>query len=137
MTATGAKVLIVDDEVEFVEFVGNFLVTSGYDVDRALHGADALMAIALARPDVVLLDVRMSGIHGVDVLKRIRSMDPTIPVIIVTADDDPVLLSETRQIGAYGHLVKPFDVDDLSRMVGAAVAGTDRREPPDLGRSPA
>ncbi len=93
MTATGAKVLIVDDEAEFVEFVGKFLVTSGYDVDRALHGADALMAIALARPDVVLLDVRMSGIHGVDVLKRIRSMDPTIPVIIVTADDDPVLLS--------------------------------------------
>jgi len=132
VTATGAKVLIVDDDLEFVEFVGKFLVTSGYDVDRALHGADALMAIALARPDVVLLDVRMSGIHGVDVLKRIRSMDPTIPVIIVTADDDPVLLSETRQIGAYGHLVKPFDVDDLARMVAEAVAGTDRREPPDL-----
>jgi len=137
VTAAGAKVLIVDDDPEFVEFVGKLLVTSGYDVDRALHGADALMAIALARPDVVLLDVRMSGIHGVDVLKRIRSMDPTIPVIMVTADDDPVLLNETRQMGAYGYLVKPFDVDDLTRMVGAAVAGTDHREPPDLGRSPA
>jgi len=137
VTATGAKVLIVDDDLEFIEFVGKLLVTSGYDVDRALHSADALMAIALARPDVVLLDVRMSGIHGVDVLKRIRSMDPTIPVILVTADDDPVLISETRQIGAYGYLVKPFDVDDLARMVGEAVAGTDHREPPDLERSPA
>ena len=80
------------------------------------------MAIPLIRPDVVLLDIRMRPLGGVEVLKRIRAMDATVPVIMVTAADDPMLIRETREIGAYGYLVKPVEDHRLRRMVADAVA---------------
>src|SRR5881409_4092200 len=116
-----ARLLIVDDDAEFVESLRASLVALGYEIDRSSHGADALMAIRLVRPDVVLLDIRMRGLSGVEVLKRIRAMDPTIPVIMVTAADDPLLIRETREIGAYGYLVKSIE-EPLIRMVAEAVA---------------
>jgi DNA-binding NtrC family response regulator len=116
-----ARLLIVDDDAEFVESLRASLVALGYEVDRSSHGADALMAIRLVRPDVVLLDIKMRGLSGVDVLKRVRAMDATIPVIMVTAADDPVLIRETREIGAYGYLIKPIEVPRLARMVAGAV----------------
>jgi DNA-binding NtrC family response regulator len=122
MTEITARLLIVDDDVGFLVGLKATLVGLGYQVDRSSHGADALMAIRLVRPDVVLLDIRMRGLSGVEVLKRIRTMDPTIPVIMVTAADDPVLIRETREIGAYGYLVKPIEESRLTRMVAEAVA---------------
>jgi len=122
MTEMTTRVLIVDDDVGFLEGLKATLVGQGYQVDRSSHGADALMAIRLVRPDVVLLDIRMRGISGVEVLKRIRTMDPTIPVIMVTAADDPVVIRETREIGAYGYLVKPIEEARLTRMITEAVA---------------
>jgi DNA-binding NtrC family response regulator len=121
MTNAVARLLIVDDDAEFVESLRASLVALGYAVDRSSHGADALMAIRLVRPDVVLLDIRMRSLSGVEVLKRIRAMDATIPVIMVTAADDPVLIRETREIGAYGYLIKPIEVPRLARMVAGAM----------------
>jgi DNA-binding NtrC family response regulator len=120
MSNTVARLLIVDDDAEFVESLRASLVALGYEIDRSSHGADALMAIRLVRPDVVLLDIRMRGLSGVEVLKRIRAMDSSIPVIMVTAADDPVLIRETREIGAYGYLVKPIELHRLARMVAGA-----------------
>jgi DNA-binding NtrC family response regulator len=122
MAEMTARLLIVDDDIEFLAGLKASLVELGYQVDRSSHGADALMAIRLVRPDVVLLDIRMRGLSGVEVLKHIRAMDPTIPVIMVTAADDPVLIRETREIGAYGYLVKPIEEPRLIRMVAEAVA---------------
>lgn len=119
-----ARLLIVDDDVEFVESLRASLVGLGYLVDRSLHGADALMAIRLVRPDAVLLDIKMRGLSGVEVLKRIRAMDTTIPVIMVTAADDPLVIRETREIGAYGYLVKPIELHRLARMVAGAASGS-------------
>jgi DNA-binding NtrC family response regulator len=118
--------LIVDDDLQSVEVLRASLVALGYQVDRASHGADALMAIRLVRPDVVLLDIRMRPLSGVEVLKRMHAMDATIPVIMVTAADDPVLIRETREIGAYGYLVKPVEPDHLSRLVAEAAARSRR-----------
>jgi len=124
--ATPIRVLIVEDDADSVEILRAFLRPFGYAVDRATHGADALMAIRLVRPDVVLLDIRMRPMSGVEVLKRIRIIDPDIPVIMVTAADDPELVAETREIGAYGYLVKPVDPERLVRMVSEAVAPSRR-----------
>src|SRR5947209_17798220 len=104
-----ARLLIVDDDIEFLEGLKVSLVGLGYQVDRSSHGADALMAIRLVRPDVVLLDIRMRPLGGVEVLRRIRATDPSLPVIMVTAADDPVLIRETREMGAYGYLVNPVE----------------------------
>lgn len=136
MTHAGAKVLIVDDEADVVEVLRTFLVSLGYEVDRALHGADALMAIGVGRPDVVLLDIKMSGLDGVEVLKRVRAMDATIPVIMVTGDEDPLLIRQTREIGAYGYIVKPVELEGLRRLVAEALAASHRRGRPEVGASP-
>ncbi len=123
---TPIRVLIVEDDADSVEILRAFLRPLGHEVDRATHGADALMAIRLVRPDVVLLDIRMRPMSGVEVLKRIRVIDPNLPVIMVTAADDPELVAETREIGAYGYLVKPVDPERLNRMIADAVAGSHR-----------
>src|SRR5437867_13391243 len=117
-----ARLLIVDDDIAFLEGLKASLVGLGYQVDRSSHGADALMAIRLVRPDVVLLDIRMRPLGGVEVLRRIRATDPSLPVIMVTAADDPALIRETREMGAYGYLVKPVEDHRLRRMVAEAVA---------------
>src|SRR5207244_4620285 len=122
MSNTGASTLTVDDDSDFVESLSASLMALYYEIERSSHGSDAHMAIRLVRPDVVLLDIRMRGLSGVEVLKRIRAMDPTIPVIMVTAADDPLLIRETREIGAYGYLVKPIEEPRLIRMVAEAVA---------------
>ncbi|PYM52279.1 MAG: hypothetical protein DME14_01260 [Candidatus Rokuibacteriota bacterium] len=126
VTADSAKVLIVDDDVESSEILRASLVALGHVVDRSSHGADALVAIRLVRPDVVLLDIRMRPLGGVEVLRRIRATDPSLPVIMVTAADDPVLIRETREMGAYGYLVKPVEDHRLRRMVAEAVTRSRR-----------
>lgn len=119
-----AKVLVVDDDVAVLDVLMKSLEELGYAVERALHGADALMAIGSDRPDVVLLDIRMDGLGGVEVLTRIRSLDPTLPVIMVTGNGDPQLIRQTREIGAYGYLVKPVELDRLNRVVSDALIGS-------------
>lgn len=119
-----AKVLVVDDDVAVLDVLMKSLEELGYAVERALHGADALMAIGSDRPDVVLLDIRMDGLGGVEVLTRIRSLDPTLPVIMVTGNGDPQLIRQTREIGAYGYLVKPVELDRLNRVVTDALIGS-------------
>src|SRR5207247_10198626 len=94
MAEMTARLLIVDDDIAFLEGLKASLVGLGYQVDRSSHGADALMAIRLVRPDVVLLDIRMRGLSGVEVLKRNLAVDPTIPVTMVTPSEDRLLSRE-------------------------------------------
>ena len=120
-TANPPRVLTVDDDVESSEILRASLVALGYVVDHSSHGADALMAVRLVRPDVVLLDIRMRPLGGMEVLKHIRALDATVPVIMVTAADDPSLIREAREMGAYGYLVKPVEDHRLRRMLAEAV----------------
>src|SRR5207249_12134226 len=117
VTSDEQRVLFVGDDVVSSEILRAPLVALGHVVGRSSHGADALVAIRLVRPDVVLLDIRMRPLGGVEVLRRIRATDPSLPVIMVTAADDPVLIRETREMGAYGYLVKPVEDHRLRRMV--------------------
>jgi len=120
-TANPPRVLIVDDDVESSEILRASLVALGYVVDHSSHGADALMAARLVRPDVVLLDVMMRPLGGMEVLKHMRTLDATVPVIMVTAADDPTLIRAAREMGAYGYLVKPVEDQRLRRMLSEAV----------------
>lgn len=131
-TARRSRVLIVDDDLAILNVLGGFLEESGFVVDRALHGADAIMAVSSARPDVVLLDLRMEGLQGMEVLRRMRAMDATIPVIIVTGHDDPGYRRETHDLGALDFLVKPVDLDRLKQaIVRALTPPHDRPGPAD------
>ena len=107
------KVLLVDDETGILEVLQVLYRGEGYDVVLGRSGREALDALAAERPDLVVTDIRMPGVTGLEVLSRVRDMDPEIPVILMTAQAS--LQSAVRAVneGAYYYLQKPFANDDL------------------------
>ena len=116
------RILVVDDEAPVREVLTEYFSTEGYTVEAATSGLEALSAVSGGRADLVLLDVRMPGLDGVQVLRRIRQMSTTLPVIMVTANEDVTLARETLTLGAFDYVAKPFDFDYLDRAVAAGLA---------------
>jgi DNA-binding NtrC family response regulator len=110
-------VLVVDDESSHRRMLGDALEAAGYDTRRAADGAAALAALAAAPPDLVLLDVRMPGLDGMAVLRRIVARDDAPPVVMVTAHGDVRLAVEAMKVGARDFLEKPVDIDELRAVV--------------------
>jgi two-component system response regulator (stage 0 sporulation protein F) len=120
MTESG-RILIVDDETPVREVLSDYFTDRGYAVITAANGHEGLAAFARERPDIVLLDMRMPGIGGLEVLKRLREADPDVAVIMVTANEDLATARETLSIGAFDYVAKPFDFEHLNRAVGTAI----------------
>src|SRR5437867_4676396 len=116
-----ARILVIDDNSAVVHFLVTCLREQGYGVLGALTSDDGLRLITSSRPDLVLLDITLPGINGIEMLKRIRSIDPTIGVIMVTASTDPLLAREALQLGALAYVDKPFDLAHLVRVVAMAL----------------
>jgi DNA-binding response OmpR family regulator len=104
------RVLLVDDEERIVNFLALKLKVSGYDVVCASNGEKGLELAQSARPDIVLLDVIMPGIDGIEVLKRVRKFS-SVPVIILSAKER--VADEVMALGANAFVSKPFNPDDL------------------------
>ncbi|MBI3635293.1 MAG: response regulator [Candidatus Rokubacteria bacterium] len=121
MTVSLGRILIVDDEAPVLEVLSEYFMTQGYAITTAQNGADALDVAGRERPDLVLLDVRMPGMDGVEVLKRLREREPGLAVIMVTANEDVALARETLKIGAFDYVAKPFDFRYLDRAVAAGL----------------
>ena len=119
--------LVVDDETEVRLVLREFLAGRGYEVTVVESGAEAIAAVEKEKPDVVLLDVAMPGMDGVETLKRIVARHPTLPVIMVTANADIVVTSQLLALGASDYIPKPFDLEYLDQAVTIQVsAGQDR-----------
>jgi two-component system, response regulator, stage 0 sporulation protein F len=116
------RILVVDDEAPVREVLTEYFATEGYAVEAATSGIEALTAVQAGRADLVLLDVRMPGLDGVQVLRRIRAVAENLPVIMVTANEDVCLAKETLSLGAFDYVAKPFDFDYLDRAVAAGLA---------------
>ena len=110
------RLLIVDDEPLILEVLSEHF-SPEYVVDTALNGADALGAILRARPDVVMLDINMPRMNGVEVLKDIKQIDDSIAVIMVTANEQVAMAAEALRNGAFGYVPKPFDFRYLDHML--------------------
>ena len=121
------KVLIVDDEPEVRQVLQEFLSGRGYDVLVAESGSAALAALGADRPDVVLLDVAMPGMDGVETLRRIVALHPSMSVIMVTANTDIATTSKLLAMGAVDYIPKPFDLDYLDQAVSIQVAAAQDR----------
>jgi two-component system response regulator (stage 0 sporulation protein F) len=131
------RLLIVDDEAPVREVLNDYFLERGYTVFTASNGQEALAAFTREGPDVVLLDLRMPGIDGLQVLKRLREVDPDVAVIVVTANEDLVLARETLSVGAFDYVAKPFDFEHLNRTVMTAVLHSARVAVPAAGVPPA
>jgi two-component system response regulator (stage 0 sporulation protein F) len=115
------RILIVDDEPSVIEVLSEYFTSQGYAVATAGSGEEALRTVPFFRPAVVLLDVRMPGLDGVEVLKRIRAVDKHVSVIMVTANEDVALARETLKIGAFDYVAKPFDFGYLDHAVSLGI----------------
>ena len=120
MTATGSTVLIVDDERTLARAVKAFLTEAGYEAEVAGDGERALELLQTLRPDVVFADVRLPGMSGIDLLRRIREFDPAIPVIIMTAYGSIEGAVEAVKLGAFDYMKKPVDLEELKLLADRA-----------------
>jgi DNA-binding NtrC family response regulator len=115
-----ARVLVVDDAPSVTEFLRDCL-QSRYIVDISRNGSEALDAAQRDRPDVILLDMEMPGLSGIDVLERVKVMDASIPVIVVTGTPHNATVARALQLGAFAYLPKPFTIQYLHHVVAAAL----------------
>jgi len=111
------KVLVVDDEPEVRRLLQDFLSGQGYDVALAADGVEALAAVDDQKPDLVLLDVAMPVMNGVETLTRIVALDCPVRVIMVTGNSDLSLMAKLLALGAVDYIPKPFDLDYLEQAI--------------------
>jgi DNA-binding response OmpR family regulator len=130
---TTASVLVVDDEPTIGEIVSRYLVREGYDAQVAADGNAALEAFARHRPDLVVLDVMMPGIDGLEVMRRMREQQGArTAIILLTARGEESDRITGLQLGADDYVVKPFSPAELVARVGAVL----RRNDPTTTRAP-
>ena len=119
------KILVVDDEPDLQELVKDTLEMAGYIVLTANDGEEGLRSISEDSPDLVILDIKMPKIDGMEVLERVKK-DPVLsklPVIMLTSLKGENIIREAKEIGAADYIVKPFNQIDLLNRVRNIIAG--------------
>jgi DNA-binding response OmpR family regulator len=112
-----ARVLVVDDHVTVCNVLEEFLRSRGYDVYTALDGPTAIAKVKEFRPHIVLLDIIMPGMGGIEVLKEIKRIDPSVGVIMLTGVGDDELGRRTLELGAYEYITKPINFNYLENAL--------------------
>ena len=119
-----ARVLIVDDSALARRNLRQILESANCEVDEAEDGLAALERYFLERPDVVLLDLVMRGMYGLDVLEKLRQLDPLAKVVVVSADVQTSSQQLVDQAGAKAFITKPFDREEVIDTLKAVLEGT-------------
>jgi CheY-like chemotaxis protein len=117
-----STVLVVDDEPDIRMLARMILETSGYEVVEAKTGEEALDVLAATPPDLMLLDIRLPGIDGWEVLTRSRAASEPVPVVMMSAHSSDSTLQRAEEEGSAGYLVKPFKQSDLLNFVDKHLA---------------
>ena len=140
-----ASVLLVDDDAIFRQVMANELTRLGYQIEAVGTGEEAIRRIATSEPEVVLLDLRLPGMNGLEVLKSIHASAPAIEVVMLTGHGSIDTAIDSIRIGAFDYVVKPCPLDELHIRIQRAVERRSLRQranllergltPPDLGSS--
>lgn len=118
------KILIVDDSALARRNSRQILESEGYAILEAHDGLSALEKYFIEKPDVVILDLVMKGMYGLDVLQKLREMDPGVRVVVVSADVQSSSHDLVEQAGGKAFVNKPFDRTELIAAVESALTGT-------------
>lgn len=111
------KILIVDDQYGIRILLNEVFQKAGYQTFQAANGFQALEIVDKHSPDLVLLDMKIPGMDGIEILKRMRVVEPDIRVIIMTAYGELDMIQEAKDLGALTHFAKPFDIDEIRDAV--------------------
>jgi two-component system response regulator AtoC len=121
MTGQGERVLVVDDEANMVHFLTRLLAHEGYAIDGVGSGADALARLEDGDYDLVLCDLRLPGMDGIEVVKAVREIRPEAAVVVITAYGTIPSAIEAMRAGAYDYLTKPFRAHEILAVVDKAL----------------
>lgn len=116
------KILIVDDQYGIRILLNEVFQKEGYDTYQAANGEQALAIAKANRPDLVLLDMKIPGMDGNEILKRLKAHDESIQVIIMTAYGELDMIQQAKDLGAITHFAKPFDIDEIREAVKQEMA---------------
>ena len=111
------KLLIVDDELDVREFARSFFRKRGFDVAIASEGREALGLVDKENPDLILLDIRMGEVSGIDVLRELRQRNNPVKVVMVSGIEEEHTVQETTSLGALGFIHKPLILEELEKIV--------------------
>jgi DNA-binding NtrC family response regulator len=116
-----SKILVVDDDPSILSAFEQLLVEQGYQVSKALHGQEALHLLATDRPDLIVMDIRMPGMSGLETLQRMRQIDRRLPVIIITGYGTMETAVQATKFGAVDYHLKPLDPEEVLRSIASAL----------------
>ena len=111
------KILIVDDQFGIRILLNEVFHKEGYQTFQAANGIQSLEILTNHSPYLVLLDMKIPGMDGNEILKRMKQIDPDIKVIIMTAYGELDMIQQAKDLGAITHFAKPFDIDDIRSAV--------------------
>ncbi len=117
-----ARVLVVDDEASVVDLFRDFFASQDYELSVAMSGEEAVRMLTAARPEVVLTDINLPGMSGLEVMREARRVDPDASVIVVTGHASASSAIDALRQGAYDYITKPFDLDEVHQLVERAIA---------------
>ncbi|WP_047150751.1 response regulator [Aneurinibacillus tyrosinisolvens] len=116
------KVLIVDDQYGIRVLLFEVFGKEGYQTFQAANGKQALEIVVNESPDLVILDMKIPGMDGLEILKEIKKIDASMKVIMMTAYGELDMIKEATELGALTHFTKPFDIDELRMAVNKQLA---------------
>ena len=114
------KVAIVDDEKDMRQSISQWLALSGFDTETFASAEDALRGLSSDYPGIVVSDIRMPGMDGMQLLKKIKGLDSSLPVIMITGHGDVPMAVEAMRVGAFDFLEKPFNPDRMTELAKKA-----------------
>ncbi|MFB9760202.1 MULTISPECIES: response regulator [Bacillaceae] len=115
------KILIVDDQYGIRILLNEVFQKEGYQTYQAANGFQAIDIVLNDRPDLVVLDMKIPGMDGIEILKRVKEIDKDIKVILMTAYGELDMIQEAKDLGALMHFAKPFDIDEIRQAVRAEI----------------
>lgn len=118
-----AKILVVDDSGLARRLIRKILEELGHEVEEAADGSEALERYLLNRHDAVILDLLMHGMYGVDVLQKLKQLNPDLPVIVASADIQRTTRDQVKENGAAGMINKPVSKEQLAEVLGIVLTG--------------
>ena len=127
MSETNMRLLVVDDEPIVGKRLKQVFDKIGFEIETYTDSAAALAAIAEKPFDIVVTDLKMEGIDGIEVLKRVRAMNPKTRVIIITGYASPDTAELAQQEGVFAFLAKPFRLDELKQVIYRAMEASGTR----------
>ena len=119
------KVLVVDDEIEIQKILSKILIRKGYAVETAGNGKEALSLMRKVKPDIVLLDIMMPKLDGIETLRRIKALHEKVIVMMITAYGSIKTAREAMRFGAYDYITKPFDMDFIYQIIEESLKETE------------